>query len=120
MTEGRGLRKIAYTVSTATLLGTLVVGWTGVLLGVLPPHPTDDYAGAAAFCALWMAVFAYVDNRGEKRTWQQVCERTPKLKQQTTIIMITSLLSLLSLFHFCIFLSFFHIIHNMRVMETKA
>ena len=65
---------------TATLLGVILFQaalgmwtvtlklWPLVVMGHLPPHPTDDFAGATAFFAMWMALFAFVDNRGEIRT----------------------------------------------------
>lgn len=74
MQPGVGLRGWMYLVCGGSMVSWLVLGWTGVYLQLLPPDPTDDYAAMTAFVCLWMSVFAFVDNKGEKRSWEAKAE----------------------------------------------
>ena len=74
MVAGVGIRKKAYLISTLSLMFWAVIGWGGVMLGIFPADPTDDYAGATTFFAMWMALFAFLDNPGENRTLIQKLE----------------------------------------------
>lgn len=74
MQPGVGIRGWVYFACAGTLFGWGLFGTLGVVSGLLPADPTDDYAAISAFIALWMPVAAFINNRGEKRSFEQKAE----------------------------------------------
>ncbi|MFO0547309.1 MAG: hypothetical protein U0271_02915 [Polyangiaceae bacterium] len=68
MTTGVGIRGIAYLATSVAMALWVFVGTGSIAMGWLAPSPADDYAGITAFLVFWVALFAFVDNPGEKRT----------------------------------------------------
>ncbi|CAL1171357.1 unnamed protein product [Cladocopium goreaui] len=63
--------RVLYVICFTLLFLWATLGYFLVYIQYLPPDPTDDYCGITAFLCLWLSVFAFVDNAGEKRTWIQ-------------------------------------------------
>lgn len=73
MTPGVGVRGKIYLFCTVSLAFWVLV-WGLVALGYVAPAPADDYAAITTFFALWLSLGAFVDNKGEKRSWEQKAE----------------------------------------------
>ena len=67
--DGFNIRRQAYILSGVMVPGAFVLGWGMILLGIWPPHPTDIYVSISLFIGYWAALFAFIDNAGEKRSW---------------------------------------------------
>lgn len=65
------IRRKAYQVSAIMIPGAFAIGFGLILAGIAPPHPTDIYVSISLFIGYWLALFAFIDNRGETRTWSQ-------------------------------------------------
>eukprot|EP00658_Telonema_sp_P-2_P023677 TRINITY_DN19492_c0_g1_i4.p1 TRINITY_DN19492_c0_g1~~TRINITY_DN19492_c0_g1_i4.p1 ORF type:complete len:253 (-),score=58.29 TRINITY_DN19492_c0_g1_i4:108-866(-) len=74
MVPARGIRGVLYGACFLALVLWATVGYGLVYLQILPPDPTDDYCGITAFLALWLPVWAFVDNKGERRSSVQKWE----------------------------------------------
>ena len=77
---GRGVRGVLYGICFTLLFLWATLGYFLVYIQYLPPDPTDDYCGITAFLCLWLSVFAFVDNPGEKRTRIQRWEETAAMQ----------------------------------------
>lgn len=69
--EGFNIRRSAYICSGIMVPGAFVVAWGLILMGVIAPDPADKYVSISLFIGYWASIFAFVDNKGENRTWQQ-------------------------------------------------
>ena len=77
---GRGVRGVLYGICFTLLFLWATLGYFLVYIQYLPPDPTDDYCRITAFLCLWLSVFAFVDNPGEKRTRIQRWEETAAMQ----------------------------------------
>ena len=68
---GTNIRRRAYLASAIMIPGAFYVAWTLIALGVIDPMPADKYVSVSLFIGYWMALFAFVDNKGEQRTLTQ-------------------------------------------------
>jgi hypothetical protein len=57
--------------SAVMVPGAFVVAWTLIALGVIAPSPADKYVSISLFIGYWAALFAFVDNAGEQRSWTE-------------------------------------------------
>lgn len=64
---GGNIRRRAYIASAIMIPGAFMVAWTLIALGVIDPMPADKYVSVSLFIGYWLALFAFVDNPGEKR-----------------------------------------------------
>ncbi len=62
-----GRRRAIYQLG-AGVVGLIAVCWVLILVGVLPPTPTDVYVSAVVLPVLFFPFFAFWDNPGESRT----------------------------------------------------
>ena len=69
--QGPNIRKKAYLASAVMIPGAFVTAWTLIAFGVIEPMPADKYVSVSLFIGYWAALFAFVDNKGEKRTLEQ-------------------------------------------------
>ncbi|MEH6592867.1 MAG: hypothetical protein V7746_21545 [Halioglobus sp.] len=65
------IRRRAYIASGIMVPGAFVVAWTLILTGVIQPTPADKYVSISLFIGYWASLFAFIDNKGEVRTWSQ-------------------------------------------------
>lgn len=68
---GFNIRRAAYIASAIMIPGAFFVAWSLIALGVINPMPADKYVSVSLFLGYWMALFAFVDNPGERRTRSQ-------------------------------------------------
>lgn len=68
---GFNIRRSAYIASAVMIPGAFVTAWTLIALGVIAPMPADKYVSVSLFIGYWAALFAFVDNRGERRSLEQ-------------------------------------------------
>ena len=61
-------RRLIYRLAFATSVPMVGLVWALVVLGVLPPTPTDDYVVAILVPILFVPAVAFWDDRGEVRT----------------------------------------------------
>ena len=66
---GFNIRRQAYIASGIMIPGGFAIGWSMILLGIIDPHPADIYVSISLFVGYWAALFAFVDNAGENRSW---------------------------------------------------
>lgn len=66
--DGPNIRKAAYICSAIMIPGSFVTAWILVAMGVINPMPADKYVSVSLFVGYWAALFAFVDNKGERRT----------------------------------------------------
>ena len=66
---GSNIRRQAYIASGILVPGAFVIAWTLILLGIVEPTPADKYVSISLFIGYWAALFAFVDNAGERRSW---------------------------------------------------
>lgn len=66
---GPNIRRKAYIASGIMVPGAFVIAWVLIALGVIAPTPADKYVSISLFIGYWGALFAFVDNEGETRTW---------------------------------------------------
>lgn len=69
--QGFNIRRSAYIASGIMVPGAFCVAWTLILTGVVAPMPADKYVSISLFIGYWAALFAFVDNNGEVRSWAQ-------------------------------------------------
>jgi len=67
--NGFNIRRQAYIASGILVPGAFVVAWTLILLGIVEPTPADKYVSISLFIGYWAALFAFIDNTGERRSW---------------------------------------------------
>lgn len=67
--QGFNIRRAAYIASGIMVPGAFMVAWTLILLGIIEPMPADKYVSISLFIGYWAALFAFVDNAGETRSW---------------------------------------------------
>ena len=66
---GFNIRRSAYITSAIMVPGAFCIAWTLILTGVIEPTPADKYVSISLFIGYWAALFAFVDNPGERRSW---------------------------------------------------
>ncbi len=66
--DGFNIRKAAYIASAIMIPGAFMSAWLLIALGIIEPMPADKYVSVSLFLGYWAALFAFVDNKGEKRT----------------------------------------------------
>lgn len=66
---GFNMRRSAYIASAIMVPGAFCLAWSLILTGVIEPTPADKYVSISLFVGYWAALFAFVDNKGEQRTW---------------------------------------------------
>ena len=64
---GFNIRRAAYIASGIMIPGAFTVAWVLIALGVVSPMPADKYVSVSLFIGYWAALFAFVDNPGERR-----------------------------------------------------
>ena len=67
--QGFNIRHSAYIASAIMIPGAFCLAWGLILLGVINPMPADKYVSISLFIGYWAALFAFVDNAGEQRSW---------------------------------------------------
>lgn len=68
---GFNIRRAAYITSAIMIAGSFITAWILIGLGIIQPMPVDKYVSVSLFIGYWAALFSFVDNKGEKRTWAQ-------------------------------------------------
>ena len=68
---GFNVRRTAYIASGFMIPGAFFAAWMLIAAGIINPMPADKYVSFSLFIGYWMALFAFVDNPGEKRTLTQ-------------------------------------------------
>tara|TARA_R110002049_G_scaffold133139_1_gene292557 strand:+ start:5562 stop:6389 length:828 start_codon:yes stop_codon:yes gene_type:complete len=66
---GFNIRRSAYIASAIMVPGAFCVAWGLILTGIINPMPADKYVSISLFIGYWAALFAFVDNKGEHRSW---------------------------------------------------
>jgi hypothetical protein len=66
---GHNIRRSAYIASGIMVPGAFVIAWSLIFLGIAAPTPIDIYVSISLFLGYWAALFAFVDNPGEQRSW---------------------------------------------------
>ncbi|MEZ5567391.1 MAG: hypothetical protein R3E54_03455 [Halioglobus sp.] len=66
---GYNIRRSAYIASAIMVPGAFCVAWGLILAGIIEPSPADKYVSISLFIGYWAALFAFIDNRGEQRSW---------------------------------------------------
>lgn len=69
--NGFNIRKTAYIASAIMIPGAFMAAWALIALGVIEPMPVDKYVSASLFIGYWAGLFAFVDNKGEQRSWAE-------------------------------------------------
>ena len=82
--NGRCIRRSAYIASAIMVPGAFCIAWGLILAGVIAPSPADKYVSISLFIGYWAALFAFVDNPGEHRSW------TSKWHEFLVVWLITS------------------------------
>ncbi|WP_101757214.1 hypothetical protein [Oceanicoccus sp. KOV_DT_Chl] len=82
--QGVNIRRRAYIASGIMIPGAFCIAWSLILLGIINPMPADKYVSISLFIGYWAALFAFVDNKGEQRTW------TAKWHEFLVVWLITS------------------------------
>ncbi len=65
---GVNWRRSAYIAAGIMIPGAFCVAWTLIALELIAPMPVDKYVSVSLFTGYWMALFAFLDNTGERRT----------------------------------------------------
>jgi len=72
---GFNIRRSAYIASAIMIPGAFTVAWILIALQVIASSPADNYVSVSLFIGYWASLFAFVDNRGERRStvakWQE-------------------------------------------------
>ncbi len=66
--QGFNIRRSAYIASGIMIPGAFVVAWSLILTGLIEPTPADKYVSISLFIGYWAALFAFLDNPGERRS----------------------------------------------------
>ncbi|MGI9287459.1 MAG: hypothetical protein ACR2P1_18900 [Pseudomonadales bacterium] len=67
--QGFNIRRSAYIASGIMVPGAFCLAWGLILTGTINPMPADKYVSISLFIGYWAALFAFVDNNGERRSW---------------------------------------------------
>ncbi len=66
--DGFNIRRSAYICSGIMVPGAFAVAWALILTGIIAPSPADKYVSISLFIGYWASLFAFIDNKGERRS----------------------------------------------------